>query len=67
MSLTSDKQLSLEELKQLNTQDLSTARDVERQVTVTEKNWTGVTNLLRRISDQQLELMERKPAWLFPL
>lgn len=48
----------------MNMQDLSTAKDVERQVTITEKNWASVLSLLRRVSEQQLELMEAQKALL---
>ena len=64
MKYASDSQLTLEELKQLNAQDMNIVKDVDCQVTVTEKNWAGVTNLLRRVSEQQLELMEAQKALL---
>jgi DNA anti-recombination protein RmuC len=46
----------MEELKKLNAGDLTTARQGERYIQVTEKNWLAVLSLLERISSQQLNL-----------
>ncbi len=52
----SGKNYSMEELKKLNAGDLTTARQGERYIQVTEKNWLAVLSLLERISSQQLNL-----------
>ena len=46
----------MEELKRLNAGNLTTARQGERYIQVTEKNWLAVLSLLERISSQQLNL-----------
>ena len=56
MSSESGKPYSLEELKRLNAGDLSAARQGERYIQVTERNWTAVLKLLERVSAQQLSL-----------
>ena len=56
MSSESGRNYSLEELKRLNAGDLSTARQGERYIQVTERNWTAVLKLLERVSTQQLSL-----------
>ena len=56
MSSESGKPYSLEELKRLNAGDLSTARQGERYIQVTERNWTAVLKLLERVCAQQLSL-----------
>ena len=56
MSSESEKPYSLEELKRMNAGDLSAARQGERYIQVTEKNWTAVLKLLERVSAQQLSL-----------
>ena len=56
MSSESGRNYSLEELKRLNAGDLSTARQGERYIQVTERNWTAVLKLLERVSIQQLSL-----------
>ena len=56
MSSESGRNYSLEELKRLNAGDLSAARQGERYIQVTEKNWTAVLKLLERVSAQQLSL-----------
>ena len=56
MSSESGRNYSLEELKRLNAGDLSAARQGERYIQVTEKNWTAVLKLLERVSIQQLSL-----------
>ena len=56
MSSESGRNYSLEELKRLNAGDLSAARQGERYIQVTEKNWTAVLKLLERVSTQQLSL-----------
>ena len=56
MSSESGKPYSLEELKRMNAGDLSTARQGERYIQVTEKNWTAVLKLLERVCAQQLSL-----------
>ena len=56
MSSESGRNYSLEELKRLNAGDLSTARQGERYIQVTERNWTAVLSLLERVSAQQLSL-----------
>lgn len=64
MSLTSDKQLSLEALKQKNALDLSTARSVERQVTLNERNWQVLTSVTQRNAELMLQLMEEQKKLL---
>ena len=56
MSSESGRNYSLEELKRLNAGDLSAARQGERYIQVTEKNWTAVLKLLERVSAQQISL-----------
>ena len=56
MSSESGRNYSLEELKRMNAGDLSAARQGERYIQVTEKNWTAVLKLLERVSTQQLSL-----------
>ena len=56
MSSESGKPYSLEELKRMNAGDLSTARQGERYIQVTERNWAAVLKLLERVSTQQLSL-----------
>ena len=56
MSSESGRNYSLEELKRLNAGDLSTARQGERYIQVTERNWAAVLKLLERVSTQQLSL-----------
>ena len=56
MNSQSGKNYSMEELKKLNAGDLTTARQGERYIQVTEKNWLAVLSLLERISSQQLNL-----------
>ena len=56
MSSESGKPYSLEELKRMNAGDLSAARQGERYIQVTERNWTAVLKLLERVSAQQLSL-----------
>ena len=56
MSSESGRNYSLEELKRLNAGDLSAARQGERYIQVTEKNWTAVLKLLERVCAQQLSL-----------
>ena len=56
MSSESRRNYSLEELKRLNAGDLSAARQGERYIQVTERNWTAVLKLLERVSAQQLSL-----------
>ena len=56
MSSESGRNYSLEELKRLNAGDLLAARQGERYIQVTEKNWTAVLKLLERVSAQQLSL-----------
>ncbi len=56
MSSESGRNYSLEELKRLNAGDLSVARQGERYIQVTERNWTAVLKLLERVSAQQLSL-----------
>lgn len=56
MSSESGKPYSLEELKRMNAGDLSAARQGERYIQVTERNWTAVLKLLERVSTQQLSL-----------
>ena len=55
MKSESEKRLSMDELKALNRRDLSTASEGERHITLTDRNWTAVLNLLARLSTQQLE------------
>ncbi len=56
MSSESGRNYSLEELKRLNAGDLSAARQGERYIQVTERNWTAVLKLLERVSAQQISL-----------
>ena len=56
MNSTSEKKYSLAELKQMNSRDLSAASEGERHITLTDRNWTAVLNLLARLSSQQLDL-----------
>lgn len=56
MSSESGRNYSLEELKRMNAGDLSTARQGERYIQVTERNWAAVLKLLERVSTQQLSL-----------
>ena len=56
MSSESGKPYSLEELKRMNAGDLLAARQGERYIQVTERNWTVVLKLLERVSAQQLSL-----------
>ena len=56
MSSESGRNYSLEELKRMNAGDLSAARQGERYIQVTERNWTAVLKLLERVSIQQLSL-----------
>lgn len=58
MNSRSERSYSLEELKRLNAGDLAVAQQRERHIQVTERNWTAVLSLLKRISDQQLDLLE---------
>ena len=56
MNSGSGKNYSLEELKQMNAGDIATARQGERHIQVTEKNWEAVLRVLERLSTQQLQL-----------
>lgn len=56
MSSKSGKPYSLEELKRMNAWDLLAARQGERYIQVTERNWAAVLSLLERVSTQQLSL-----------
>lgn len=56
MNSGSGKNYSLEELKQLNAGDIATARQGERHIQVTEKNWAAVLRVLERLSTQQFQL-----------
>ena len=49
MNFRPEQKLSPEELKRRNSTDLMMAMDTDRQVTLTEKNWTAVINILRSI------------------
>ena len=49
------EQKSIEELKALHNRLLSEANEGERCITVSEKNWGAVLNLLSVMSSQQLE------------
>ena len=49
MNFRPEQKLSSEELKRRNGADLMMAMDTDRQVTLTEKNWTAVINILRSI------------------
>ena len=55
MSYTTERRLSPEELKQRNSTAMLQALDTEKQVTLTEKNWTGLItlqqNILRTLED----------------
>ena len=49
MNSTSEQKHSLDELKRMNSRDLTTASEGERHITLTEKNWTAVLSLLGRM------------------
>lgn len=49
MNFRPEQKLSSEELKRRNSADLMMAMDTDRQVTLTEKNWTAVISILRSI------------------
>ena len=49
MNSTSERNLSLDELKDLNRRDLSAASEGETHITLTDRNWTAVLNLLSRL------------------
>ena len=53
MNFRPEQKLSSEELKRRNGADLMMAMDTDRQVTLTEKNWTAVINILRSILEAQ--------------
>ena len=53
MNFRPEQKLSPEELKRRNSTDLMMAMDTDRQVTLTEKNWTAVINILRSILETQ--------------
>lgn len=53
MNFRPEQKLSPEELKRRNSTDLMMAMDTDRQVTLTEKNWTAVINILRNILEAQ--------------
>ena len=53
MNFRPEQKLSPEELKRRNSTDLMMAMDTDRQVTLTEKNWTAVINILRSILEAQ--------------
>ena len=55
MNSTSERKYSLDELKQMNSRDLTEAGEGERHILLTDRNWTAVLNLLARLSTQQLE------------
>ena len=55
MNSTSERKYSLDELKQMNSRDLTEAGEGERHILLTDRNWTAVLNLLARLSAQQLE------------
>ena len=55
MNSTSERRYSLDELKQMNSRDLTEASEGERHILLTDRNWTAVLNLLARLSAQQLE------------
>ena len=56
MNSGSEMKLSLAELKQMNSRDLSAASEGERHITLTDRNWMAVLNILGRVSSQQLDL-----------
>lgn len=56
MNSISERKYSLDELKQMNSRDLSTASEGERHITLTDRNWTAVLNLLSRLCEM-LELV----------
>ena len=53
MNFRPEQKLSSEELKRRNGADLMMAMDTDRQVTLTEKNWMAVINILRSILEAQ--------------
>ena len=56
MNSVSEKKYSLDELKQMNSRDLSAASEGERHIALTDRNWMAVLNILGRVSSQQLDL-----------
>ena len=53
MNFRPEQKLSSEELKRRNGADLMMAMDTDRHVTLTEKNWMAVINILTRILEAQ--------------
>ena len=53
MNSTSEQKYSLDELKRMNSRDLTAAGEGERHITLTDRNWTAVLNLLGRMCSTQ--------------
>lgn len=53
MSLQSERQLSMEELKSRNSVNLMKAKEVEQKVTLTEQNWIALIQLIENILEEQ--------------
>ena len=58
MSSQSDRRLSIDELKALNAKDLSTASEGERHITLTDRNWMAVLNILGRLCSLETNTQE---------
>ena len=57
MNSKSEQKYSLDELKKLNSRDLTAASEGERHITLTDRNWTAVLNLLERLCTMLLQIM----------
>jgi len=53
MNSTSEQKYSPDELKKMNSRDLTTAGEGERHITLTDRNWTAVLRLLGRMCSTQ--------------
>ena len=53
MNSKSEQKYSLDELKKLNSRDLTAAGEGERHITLTDRNWTAVLRLLGRMCSTQ--------------
>ena len=53
MNSTSEQKYSLDELKRMNSRDLTAAGEGERHITLTDRNWTAVLRLLGRMCSTQ--------------
>lgn len=64
MNSKSEQKYSLDELKKLNSRDLTAASEGERHITLTDRNWTAVLNLLERLCTMLLQIMAALDALL---